>query len=286
MAQAQPLIPKSGHFDTDTFLCCALPTDAQAVSSAFVNDRLLRLRSMSKMNFALAIGCLVYIGVNVVSFIINTLSEETMDKYKLDLPFHLVEFWATFFFSLVEAYIIVFSPRSLGEIYARPAFLKFIIFFNVVSSFVPACLVTFSLEIFEVPGHNLEYVNELALAFLDAVMAMQLSYVARRQPSLHEAQTAAAGTLWTAVAIGVPLLLAVAQILIYNLMSGDSGEVWAHYLEFTFAIGSATVSFLFCMDNKFLVDQLQATMIREWCNAPSSAPSKLQLQCSGCVVSP
>eukprot|EP00933_Yihiella_yeosuensis_P049901 TRINITY_DN4744_c0_g1_i1.p1 TRINITY_DN4744_c0_g1~~TRINITY_DN4744_c0_g1_i1.p1 ORF type:complete len:352 (-),score=38.03 TRINITY_DN4744_c0_g1_i1:280-1335(-) len=177
----------SQHYDMDTFLCCPVKA-ASPFAAVFIQDRLSRLSFLSRVNFYLSILCLVVVAGNVVTFILNGLSftkirvagddsslKSMMDVYNLDLPFHLFEFWMTFVFAVLEILIIVFSPRSVSDIYSRPLILKIVIFFNVVSAFVPAMLICFSLEIFEVPSHELEYGNEVLVAFLNVVITLKLS---------------------------------------------------------------------------------------------------------------
>merc|ERR1712032_130914 len=141
------------------------------------------------------------------------------------------------------------SPRSLGAVYSNPLILKAVVFCNVVATFISALLVSVSLESFEGLAHELEYTNEITMAFVDVVL---LAVVAKQAGfSLR----GAGSTLLTTV---VALVVAVAQLSIYNLWdgpSGGSGERVAHFFEFSFEILSAFISFSFCMDNKVLCDR-------------------------------
>lgn len=92
---------------------------------------------------------------------------------------------------------------------------------------------------FEIISHEIEYLNELTMSFVDLVLLW----------SLCQFQ----GT--SVVMAGIASAVALIQLAVYNGMGrtddGDMvGEVAAHYLEFTFGIISSLIAFWFCMDNK------------------------------------
>lgn len=118
-----------------------------------------------------ALCCLLYIGVNIACFIFNSQGHHWMQGAH-EWWFHFTEFWATFMFAILQIFAIMSSPRSLDVLYDREnvKFFKLVIFANFILSLVPAILVTMDLERFEALSHNLEYVGEITLAFLDFVM--------------------------------------------------------------------------------------------------------------------
>lgn len=210
--------------------------------------RLERLQDLSAKNFNLSILCLVYIAVNFVCLGINFCGQlyGYLDEGNHDLVFHLIEFWATFVFSVVQVYSLIHSPRSLGAVYSNTFVLKVVIFFNVVATFASALLVAVSLEWFEVPSHEIEYMNEITMGFLDVVL---LAVVAQQYGRNVDTRFA------TSI---VGLVVAAIQLFVYNYWDGPHGKVGepaAHYFEFIFEILSAGISFCFCMDNKFLCDR-------------------------------
>lgn len=233
------------HLDDDTFICCPVPPDAH-LAGIFVGDRLQRLEHLSRTNVHLAMLCLVYIGVNLTCLIVNSMDAEFREKH--DLQFHLTEFWATFAFSLVGIYALVLSPRSFASMIDRPLALKLVIFIDVVATLTPAALVTISLREFEVISHEMEYASEVTMAFFDLVLVSVLT-----TPSNTKTQPG------SSVGICIlALLVALLQLGIYNFLDGPSGgpgEQIAHYFEFCFEMFSATITFLFCMDNKFNCDR-------------------------------
>ncbi|KAK7241912.1 ubiquitin conjugating enzyme [Aureococcus anophagefferens] len=79
---------------------------------------------------------------------------------------------------MVEAFALVYTPRALSSISNRPNLLKLLLFFDVVATFVPALLVTLNLEAFEVASHEIEYCNELTMAFANLVLLASSSTTA------------------------------------------------------------------------------------------------------------
>lgn len=244
------------HVDRDAFSCC-LPVAADSrLAAVFVADRLSRLDDLSLKNFNLSILCLVYIGVNLVCFILNSMPGPWRHKHAL--TFHLLEFWATFGFSCVQVYALTFSPRSFVSMYNKPIVLKMVVVFNVVASFVPAVLVSISLSSFEVVAHELEYFNEITMAFVDLVFFASLVRSSACSWTLD-------GAIGQLVATMLALLIAITQLCVYNLLggpSGGAGEQIAHYFEFVFEILSAIISFLFCMDNKLMCDDTLRQLLK------------------------
>lgn len=153
--------------------------------------------------------------------------------------FHILEFSSTFIFALVECISLTSTPKSILNIYNNPNLLKLILFFNIVVSSFPAVLVILNYEFFEIVSHQVEYMNELTMSFVDLVLLW----------SLCQFQ----GT--SALMAGIATVVAMVQLAVYNGMGrtedGDmGGEVPAHYLEFSFEIISSLIAFWFCMDNK------------------------------------
>ena len=214
--------------------------------------RLQDMRSLASINFVLALLCLGYCAINMVLILVNYLNSRadalgTVDVVD-ELTYHLLEFWATFGFALVECVSLVTTPKSLIKIYRSPIVLKLILFFNIVASLVPAVLVTLNREVFEILSHEIEYLNELTMTFVDMVLLWSLLKKDGRSFRGQFVITCAAGSV------------AFLQLGVYNLLGrredGDmEGEVPAHYFEFFFEIISSLIAFWFCMDNKNVAEK-------------------------------
>lgn len=217
--------------------------------------RVSDLRTRSTMSLFLALSSVVYIAINIACFILNTYDLEVPDAVISPSNFHRLEFWATFCFILVQVFALMYMPKHLGELSASPTFLKLVILVNVCLSFMAALLVTISLEDFETPSHELEYTNELTMAFIDLTLLGSL--LRNRDGKLWQRSNidSIASLMMVLLAVSV----ATAQLGVYNLMGwtedGDSkGETLAHYFEFVFEAISAAITFWFTMDNRFLAE--------------------------------
>lgn len=214
-------------------------------SNVLLVYRLQEMRHMESVNFVLAVLCLVYCGINIALIIVNYVnSHNEGDPPVSEKCFHLIEFWATFVFAVVECVSLISTPKSLFIIYDNPLALRLVLFFNIVASSLPAVLISLNYEYFEILSHQVEYVNELTLSFVDVVLLWSLFKVDdRATPSLPMAVIAS--------------VVSLVQLAVYNGMGrtadGDMvGEVPAHYLEFSFGIISSVICGSFCLDNKFV----------------------------------
>jgi uncharacterized membrane protein len=204
--------------------------------------RLNEMRSLERVNFTLAIACLVYCGINIALIIVNYVnSQHREDPPISEKAFHLLEFWATFCFAIVTCISLTSTPKSILNIYNHPLALRLILFFNIVASSIPAMLMALNTEYFEVISHQIEYLNELTMSFIDLVLVW----------SLCKFEGA------NAIMAVIASIVACVQLAIYNGMGRTDdgemiGEVPAHFLEFTFGIISSLIAFAFCMDNKFV----------------------------------
>lgn len=239
--------PYTLHTDNFNILYCNVTSECR-VDSAILAEKLNRLRGMSNTNLHLAIASLVYVGINICNFTINSMDDFFRSEHKL--LFHRTEFWATFFFACLQVYALVGCPRQLQDIFQRPLMVKTVMVLNVVLTLVPAFLVTVSLSSFEVLSHEIEYSNEITMAILDFIFLYSLTR--------HRSLLADGSVLFQLLATGFTLAVAVTQLLIYNGMGGTHGgpgEKIAHYFEFTFEGMSGFISVLFCMNCKFECDQ-------------------------------
>ena len=204
--------------------------------------RLDEMKSLESLNFTLAVACLVYCGINIALIVVNYVNSQDQENPPIsERAFHLLEFWATFFFAIVTCISLTSTPKSILNIYNNPMTLRLVLFFNIVASSMPAMLMSLNTEYFEVLSHQIEYLNELTMSFIDLVLLW----------SLCKFEGA------NAIMAVIASVVAFIQLAIYNGMGRTDdgemiGEVPAHFLEFTFGIISSLIGFAFCMDNKFV----------------------------------
>jgi len=260
--------------------------------------RLQNLRAMSYASFTLAMFALLFAATNVVLVVLNAADHhagcaEGRDVRRVrcasatsELVFHRLEFWASFCFAVVTAFSLMSTPKAVSHIYSNPTSLKLLLLLQICFALVPAMLVTVNLDLFEVPAHELEYLNELTVSFVDVVLlasllrldddddddddtsvapsrrrrrlrrgdadeAARLARRRRRRPATSS-KNARSGYVFAGVAVGV----ACCQLVIYNAHAWvPAAEKAAHFFEFAFNIASAFVTFWFCMDNRFEADK-------------------------------
>ncbi|KAL9180478.1 hypothetical protein ACHAXT_010931 [Thalassiosira profunda] len=209
----------------------------------YSSNVLNEMRHMENVNFVLALACLVYCGINVALIVVNYVnSNHSVDPPVPEKAFHLLEFWATFIFAVVECVSLTSTPKSLMNVYNNPLVLRLVLFFNIVASSLPAVLISLNYEYFEIISHEIEYLNELTMSFVDLVLLWSLVGIEKST---------------NVMMAGIASMVAIVQLLVYNGMGKDSdgdmaGEVPAHYLEFTVGIISSLIAFCFCLDNKFV----------------------------------
>ena len=212
--------------------------------------RLQMFNAKSYVNFLLAMLCLVYVGINVVCLVLNSMPHAYLESH--DTVFHRMEFWGTFMFSLVDVLSLIYSPKPLGRICDNPFALKLFVFFNVTASLIPAILITADLEHFEVLAHEIEYTNELTMVLIDLVILFSL---------VNESVSPSASPRISAGMVVVSGIVCVLQLVLYNLLPDTLNERVAHYFEFVFEMFSAGTLFWFCMDNKMLADMRIANIL-------------------------
>jgi hypothetical protein len=166
-----------------------------------------------------------------------------------------MEFWTTFLYSLIDAYALVTSPKTLLTICNNTVLLKILFFFNIVAALVPAMLITLDTEYFEDVAHELEYINEFSLSLVSFIL---LASLLKKPNNTTDTDTDTGnnnnmiltGTTTSFALVVMSLIVAVITFTVYNF----GHEEAAHYFEFGFNISTCLVTFWFCMDNRFLAE--------------------------------
>jgi len=179
-------------------------------SNVLLPVRLARLKTLSTVNLVVALLCLVYIAINLICLIIN--AQNFCYREGNRWTFHYIEFGSTFGFAILEVIALLYSPKSLGSIYSSPNVLKVILFLNVVASFFSFAAVMFDLDKFEVPSHEIEYLNELTMTFVDGILLWSL--VRSNAANNYQSQIKVNVALF-----GVASVIAITQIGVYNGLS-------------------------------------------------------------------
>ena len=227
--------PLNSKLDGLKIVDCALNSS----SNILLLFRLEDFQRRSKLNFWLALVSLLCCGVNIGLVCLNyTMNNDPNPPLVSDRTFHLTEFWSTFLYSLVEAYALVTSPKTMVTICNNTVFLKVLFFFNVVAAMVPAFLMSMDSEYFETAAHEIEYINEFSLSLVSFILLGSL---------LGTKNGSSVGSLSV---VSASVLVAALTFCVYNF----GYEEYAHYLEFTFNIMNCLITFWFCMDNRFVAE--------------------------------
>jgi hypothetical protein len=109
--------------------------------------RLQTLRTMSDTNFMLGVITLAYVAVNIVLLGLNYMNKNDDDcgdpddvtlarcgSPVSDYIFHRIEFSATFMFSVLQAFALLYTPKTQLTIYNNPVVLKLVLFFAIVGT--------------------------------------------------------------------------------------------------------------------------------------------------------
>jgi hypothetical protein len=220
---------------------------SDAILGAYLED----LRYLSRINLEAAVSSLVYLGLMVVCLILNTIRMYNYytggDEGVFEYPLHFVEFWATFFFSLVMTRVMMTctSPNLLPLMAQMSVTIRAITLLNIATALVPAVLISINLPYFELPAHNIEYTNTLILTLINIFLLFGNTENGAR-PSLSWCKT-------TIVAIG--LLAGALQLVLYNALPDPLGEMYGHLVEFPLEIVSAAMAYRFAMETKAKADE-------------------------------
>mmetsp|Transcript_105868 Transcript_105868/g.225965 ORF Transcript_105868/g.225965 Transcript_105868/m.225965 type:complete len:350 (-) Transcript_105868:129-1178(-) len=250
-----------GHLQWDLEEACCDHSVLNGSTNVLVLVRAKELITMSYVNTLLAITAVLYISVNIVCTILNSFDNDcdpnspSCSRATTPQLFHNLEFWFTFIFNVIDLFALSYSPRKLSNQYSNPIILKLIVLVNVGMSFCSCLLVSINLKKFEVPSHELEYLNELTITIFDATILVNL--VRGRS---NESLWSCGENCVSVVAVSVAGCVATLQLGIYNCIGWTAGgeprgEQAAHYLEFAFGIVSAGITFWFTMDNKMCAEK-------------------------------
>lgn len=232
-------------------------------TNVLVLARLTVLNKLSDYNLVFSLCSLLFLAVNVVLMVVTirviSFGESLVDPG----VFHTLDFGSTFLFSLVEVLTLVYSPERR---FSSPTLLKFLMFVNVCSTFTALLFITLNRSVFERLSHNIDYFNELSMALIDALLVSTILIAPMESPTPAEDRPGwcvcfVRPKLAVAAATLIPILISGTQLMVYNAFGVDTkghvlGERAAHVLEFAFNAIGATINFWFCLDSKFLADQL------------------------------
>eukprot|EP01102_Stenamoeba_stenopodia_P013794 TRINITY_DN4520_c0_g5_i1.p1 TRINITY_DN4520_c0_g5~~TRINITY_DN4520_c0_g5_i1.p1 ORF type:complete len:226 (+),score=48.89 TRINITY_DN4520_c0_g5_i1:147-824(+) len=176
----------------------------------------------------------IYFGANLTLVILNSKSDEFLEK--IDRKFHLMEFWTTSVFTILEFFLLA-SIETEGMLAFGVAVL------NIIMTFVASVLVTMDTEEFEVTAHYFEYTAQVLIIPLDFVFILneipnapskwqKIKKIFKREVSLK---------LMGLIVFTLAVTLASIVLLIVYVISPDRFDKFSHYMEAVIETANAAV---------------------------------------------
>jgi len=166
---------------------------------------------------------LIYIGIQFGLMGVNFQDQDFIEA-NYYLPFHLLEFWAVFCFTLLESLILIATGNVTTEDWAN-TLQAGILLFNVVATLTAAIVFSMFPELYEVPAHYMEYSIQILITITDFIFIMKTTNKLDNKWFTYSKITFAVSTF----------LLSVFQLLIYSdtIPVPMGGERAGHFMEFS-----------------------------------------------------
>jgi len=180
---------------------------------------------------------LVYIGIQLGLLGVNFKSQEFIeDNYYL--PFHILEFWAVFCFTILESFILI-STNSITLDDNFNILQMVLVLFNVISTLCAAIVFSMFPTTYEVPAHYMEYCLQILITMIDFM------FVIKGQGGKNSGPVKCRGIKMIFAVL--TLALSVIQILIYGnvIQVPMEPERAGHFCEFSNEIANALFALLY-----------------------------------------
>jgi len=201
-------------------------------------------------NQILILLCVIvlYIGIQFGLSAANFVSQETIEA-KYTIPFHLLEFWAVFSFTLLQSFILIATGVvTWTDAINRVQFILLII--NIISTLIAAILVSLSLEMYEVPAHYLEYSIQILISLIDFIFIFNTKEKAPPQEETEDEKAQKKGCFIFKIIFAIcSVITAILILIIYadGFSTGIEPERAAHFGEYLNEILNACFLFWFSL---------------------------------------
>jgi len=156
----------------------------------------------------------VYVGIQITLLLLNTQGDEELEK--IDVPFHLVEFWAVFCFTILNIFYLINSKTR------RMLLSLWII--EVMLTLIAALIISIDMENNEPLSHWIEYCAQIPLVIVDITVSSSMT---------EKYKNGYAGYVWQVIS-WITLAASILQLVLYaGIGHGVSPERSAHYCEFS-----------------------------------------------------
>lgn len=192
---------------------------------------------------------LTYIGVQFGLLGLNFQTQEYIEE-NYYYPFHVLEFWAVFIFTILESFILM-----TAEVLTTEGCLNIIqtslSLFNIVSSLSCAILFNTFPAFYEVPAHYLEYSIQILITALNFIFIFQ-----KNSNGKYLYETSLFLFIFQMIFAIITLVFSIIQLLIFKgtIHTALEPERAAHFIEFSIeaANGLFALWYGFNTYNKFL----------------------------------
>jgi hypothetical protein len=181
---------------------------------------------------------LVYLAINLALFGLNFRDQDFIEE-NYYYPFHLLEFWAVFFFTLIEAFVLV-STGTLNINGPWSHVLQIgLALFDILFTLIIAIIFSMDPHEYEVPAHFMEYSAQIFITVVNFFFVVNYLRNNKNQDSVFYR--------FRHVEVGltvITFLLSILQLLIYTevIETDPGGERSAHFVEFiTESLNALTV---------------------------------------------
>jgi hypothetical protein len=183
--------------------------------------------------FHLCFFLVIYFFNCLTLFILNCQSMDIISE-KYEIPFHMLDFWGSFIFTLIEGCILINSNIITIE---SPRFL--IVAFNIGTTLLAAILYSCNTQYWEVPAHWIEYFAQICIVLSDLIFIFH--QFKNTENILYKYR------YYETIIIFILFIFNFLKFLLYGevIYVGFPGEQSAHFIEFLGEIINAVFAFLF-----------------------------------------
>lgn len=162
----------------------------------------------------------VYISIQLALIIANFNSQEFIEEHYAP-PFHLIAFWSVFFFSFIEAFILL-SSKMINISLTIDIIKIIVLFVNVITTFIAALLISIHLEVFEHTSHLIEYTAQILIT------TVNINFVINNFNNKTNFRK-----IFECILSFIAFSLSILNILIYTeIIPNSQPEHTSHYIEF------------------------------------------------------
>ncbi len=212
----------------------------------------------AKKNFILSylISSVLYLGLNLSLLAANFQDQEFIEE-NYYLPFHLLEFWAVFVFSVIEAFVLhsVGLLQFEGSLFQKTQ--TVLVWSNILFTMMTAVLFSLYPPFYEVPAHYMEYSAQILLTIVNFVFIFGNNPTQNDPAEEPISKTAKVNKYALIVLASFSVLLSLLQLLVYSdaIKTQIGGERAGHFIEFSVESLNAVIVIFFTLQKYRIISK-------------------------------